>query len=126
MKLFFHLPYRASPGETLCAALRLQTGSALLRRRVPLECLDGEHWKGATEISAPENTVLIYSYKIMRGEKQSAGNGAPLPARCLFVPNMKATVSMIFGGICRSSLGILLPLWHPNIPGSFWPNIRTA
>lgn len=69
MKLFFHLPYRASPGETLCAALRLQTGSALLRRRVPLECLDGEHWKGATEISAPENTVLIYSYKIMRGEK---------------------------------------------------------
>ena len=50
MKIRFHIPYRAAQDETLCAVLLLQTGHALLRRRVPLQCLDGEHWTGTTEI----------------------------------------------------------------------------
>ena len=68
MKICFHIPYRAAQDETLCAVLLLRTDHALLRRRVPLQCLDGEHWSGSTDILPAQNAEMAYSYKVMRSE----------------------------------------------------------
>ncbi len=69
MKIYFHIPYRANEDETLCAVLLLKTGPALLRRRVPLERKDAEHWQGCTEVLLSADTTLIYSYKVMKEDK---------------------------------------------------------
>lgn len=93
MKIRFHIPYRAAQDETLCAVLLLQTGHALLRRRVPLQCLDGEHWSGTTEILPAQDAEMAYSYKVMRGEHTVRREWNAV-ARCLFLSAARETYDL--------------------------------
>ena len=61
MKVFFHLPYKTAPDESLCAVVFIRAGKETQRQQIILESPDREHWTGQLELSTKEYT-LTYSY----------------------------------------------------------------
>lgn len=82
MKIFFHIPYKTAPGESLYAVLLMQTEHASLRRRIPLHSEDGQNWHACTELSPAQGNVFSYYYKVVKEQKTVRREWHAIPRFC--------------------------------------------